>query len=93
MEIGKPAIFLIGGLGLLMLLTGFILEWYGNGKIISVMMSKNMALVNGSLALERWKKPPQIVTFSVYFFNVTNPDEVSNGSKPIFSEVGPYVYE
>lgn len=40
MEIGRPIIFSIGGLGILALITGFVLEWYGNGKIIFSMMAK-----------------------------------------------------
>lgn len=32
--------------------------------------------------------------FKVYFFNVSNPEEVQLGiAKPILVEVGPYVYK
>lgn len=37
--------------------------------------------------------PPVPVYMDFYFFTVKNPDEVSNGSKPILEEVGPYVYK
>ena len=28
----------------------------------------------------------------IYFFNVTNPSDFLEGEKPIFHEIGPYVY-
>lgn len=30
--------------------------------------------------------------YKVYFFNVSNPDDVQRGAKPIVKEIGPYVY-
>lgn len=29
----------------------------------------------------------------VYFFNITNPAEFSEGEKPILQEVGPWIYQ
>lgn len=29
----------------------------------------------------------------VHIFNVTNPDEIAKGEKPIIVDIGPYVYE
>lgn len=31
--------------------------------------------------------------FKIYIFNFTNPEDFLNGEKPIFNEVGPYVYK
>ena len=36
--------------------------------------------------------PPVETYFTVYQFNVTNPEAVLAGSKPRLAEVGPYVY-
>ena len=36
--------------------------------------------------------PPVETYFTVYQFNVTNPEAVLAGSKPRLVEVGPYVY-
>lgn len=38
-------------------------------------------------------KIPFPLDFKIYFFNVTNPDEVTKGEKPKLQEVGPYGYE
>lgn len=36
---------------------------------------------------------PFPLTFKVYVFNITNPNEFANGSKPKVKELGPYVFE
>lgn len=40
-----------------------------------------------------WEKFPIALNFSIYVFNLTNPDEVQNGGKPHVQEVGPFVFE
>ena len=37
-------------------------------------------------------EPPVPVYMNFMFFNVTNPEEMKMGEKPIVNEVGPYVY-
>lgn len=36
---------------------------------------------------------PFPLTFKVYIFNITNPDDILNGNKPKLNEIGPYVFE
>lgn len=38
-------------------------------------------------------KLPIPLDFRVYFFNISNPDEVKEGGKPVLKELGPYCYE
>lgn len=52
-----------------------------------------MRLKEGTLQYERWEELPLDVNYKVYLFNVTNPEEVSNGEKPDVKEVGPYIYK
>lgn len=50
-------------------------------------------LKEGTDGFSFWKNPPVPTTFKVYFFNVTNPEEVSKGSRPKLNEIGPFVYK
>lgn len=40
-----------------------------------------------------YTNPSFPLTFSVYLFDVLNKDEVQNGGKPHYKEIGPYVFE
>lgn len=42
---------------------------------------------------EMWTNIPFALDFKVYLFNITNPDEITKGGKPIVQEVGPYFFE
>ncbi|KAG1692631.1 Lysosome membrane protein 2 [Nymphon striatum] len=42
---------------------------------------------------DAWKSPPVPVLFKIYFFNVSNPEEVKNKAIPHLTEVGPYVFK
>ncbi|KAL1131951.1 hypothetical protein AAG570_011562, partial [Ranatra chinensis] len=52
-----------------------------------------VTLEEGSSVRDVWVKLPQNLTFSVYLFNITNPNQVENGAIPVVNEVGPYVYQ
>ncbi|XP_014285909.1 sensory neuron membrane protein 2 [Halyomorpha halys] len=51
-----------------------------------------MLLNNGTKAMEAFYIP-QTGVFEVYIFNITNPEEFSEGGIATVEEVGPYVYE
>lgn len=42
---------------------------------------------------EMYEKVPFALDFRVFLFNVTNPEEVMAGAKPILQEIGPYYFE
>lgn len=50
-------------------------------------------LQNGSEMYPMWQKLPVPIQFNAYLFNVTNPEEVHGGAKPIVQEIGPFCYK
>lgn len=61
-------------------------------QLIDNFIYKELELKEGGETYEMWRKPPLSPQMKVYFFNVTNPREFMRGEKPIFREIGPYVY-
>ncbi|XP_011499315.1 PREDICTED: LOW QUALITY PROTEIN: sensory neuron membrane protein 1-like [Ceratosolen solmsi marchali] len=55
--------------------------------------SHNVALMKGLSMGTIWSKFPFSIGFQLYIFNVTNPDGISEGEKPIINELGPYYYD
>eukprot|EP00898_Chlorokybus_atmophyticus_P003052 jgi/Chlat1/3748/Chrsp259S03895 len=47
---------------------------------------------NHAGGIEAFKNPPDVKSFEVYFFNITNVDAILEGAQPVVEEVGPYVY-
>lgn len=41
---------------------------------------------------KQWLNPPIEVYLSIYVFNLKNPMEFQNGAKPLFEEIGPFVF-
>lgn len=44
------------------------------------------------MARGMYEKIPFAIDFWVYIFNITNPDDVTAGGKPIVQEIGPYYF-
>jgi len=61
-------------------------------SLIDSFIYKELELKEGGEVFENWRKPPVEPQTKVYFFNVTNPVEFMKGQKPIFKQIGPYVY-
>ena len=76
-------VFLI--LGVVVMLTG--------GPMLKKKILRSMALTAGSDRYESWLRPPVQPHLEAYAFNVTNPEAVKAGKKPILEEVGPFVYK
>jgi len=51
-----------------------------------------MTLKEGSELYNRWINITMPLTFRVYIFEVTNPNEVWKGLKPNLRERGPYTF-
>jgi scavenger receptor class B, member 1 len=53
-----------------------------------------LVLKEGSVNYENWKETPIPIYLEIFFFNWTNPGDVTNHSiKPHFTEMGPYVFK
>ena len=55
---------------------------------------KALPIVPGGPAYGAWKDLPMPIITSLYFFNVTNAEDVQlRGAVPVLEEIGPYVYQ
>lgn len=79
-------------LGALFLLLGVVVLAAGQGLLMKVVLS-TMPLKPDSDRYRSWLEPPVQPHLTGYAFNVTNPEEVIQGEKPILQEVGPFVYK
>ncbi len=53
---------------------------------------QKVTLQPGHATYEQLKDPTLPVWKSLYFFNLTNPDDFQNGAAPVVKELGPYSY-
>nr|ALG36152.1 sensory neuron membrane protein 1 [Sclerodermus sp. MQW-2015] len=67
--------------------------WMAFPKILRSQIKKQIALKPGSEIRDMWSAFPLPLDFKVHLFNVTNPEEITNGGMPIFNEVGPFFYD
>lgn len=51
-----------------------------------------MALRDGTLGFEEWKKPSAPIYKQYFMFNLTNPEAVMEGAIPNVTQIGPYSY-
>jgi len=79
-------------LGAVLLLLGVVFLATGQMLLMKVVLS-TMPLKPGTDRYQSWLSPPVQPHLTGYAFNVTNPEEVMNGEKPILQEVGPFVYK
>lgn len=51
-----------------------------------------MLLTPGSIVFEAYSNDNTAIITRLYAFNLLNEEEVLKGGKPLFEEVGPYIY-
>jgi len=86
-----PAVLV--GLGLGFVVLSVILGFVVVPNIIEGKIEEEVSLKNGTETWDKWIENPVPIYLDFMIFNVTNPDEVINGAKPILQEVGPYSFE
>nr|WAB51700.1 scavenger receptor 14 [Harmonia axyridis] len=63
-------------------------------KIYDIILRKILDLTPGGLLYKEWMKPAPSMTFDIYFFNWTNPQDFYNKSvKPSVTEIGPFRFD
>ncbi|CAG9861576.1 unnamed protein product [Phyllotreta striolata] len=82
---------ILGGAAMLgaTVLVGFL----GFQPLVNVVVKDQTSLRKRNQMRKLYLNIPFPLDTRIYFFNVTNPMEVQNGSKPILQEVGPYCYD
>jgi len=87
----RNCILAMGVLGCLVIILGLLVLTMAP-SFLSAMILKSLALSPDSARLATWLVPPVEAHLTAYAFNLTNPDEVMQGGKPVVQEVGPFVY-
>lgn len=72
---------------------GLCFGFIGFPNLMEYIIKKDIRLLPGSSTRDMYLNIPFPLTFNVYLFNITNPEEVQKGEMPILHEVGPYVFE
>ncbi|KAL7019297.1 hypothetical protein ACKWTF_011068 [Chironomus riparius] len=62
-------------------------------RIVKYVLKRNVQLRKGSQMRPLFENIPFPLTFKIYIFNITNPDDILNGNKPKLNEIGPYVFD
>jgi len=61
-------------------------------SIFNIILEEKLTIKEGTPAYDAWKKPIIPTNIKIYFFNIKNPTEIENGSKPHLEQVGPFTY-
>lgn len=56
-------------------------------------VTQQLRVTPGTMTRSIYEAIPFALDFRVYILNITNPDEVTAGGKPILEEIGPYHFE
>ncbi|RZC33920.1 sensory neuron membrane protein 2-like, partial [Asbolus verrucosus] len=80
-------------LGVVIVIAGIILGYRIFPSIVNKKVWENSILKENTPQWELFMKIPFPFQVKVYFFDVQNPDKILQGAKPIFKEVGPYIYK
>ncbi|XP_031830913.2 sensory neuron membrane protein 1 isoform X2 [Nomia melanderi] len=72
---------------------GFIVLMIIFPPIVKMQIKRQVSLRHGTEMRDLWTDFPLPLDFKIHLFNVTNPNEIMAGQKPIVHEVGPFFYD
>uniref|UniRef100_A0A5K4EL37 Scavenger receptor class B member 1 n=1 Tax=Schistosoma mansoni TaxID=6183 RepID=A0A5K4EL37_SCHMA len=76
----------------LLLFTGCVVLHFYVDQVFITIIKKFLLLTPGSEVFEAYSRDNTSIITRLYLFNLLNEEEVLKGGKPLFEEVGPYVY-
>ncbi|XP_046666680.1 sensory neuron membrane protein 1-like [Homalodisca vitripennis] len=78
--------------GVIVVILSSVVGFWGFWKFITYKLTSSVNLAPDTDIRKAWEKAPIAIDFKVYIFNITNPWEVHNGSKPVLQEIGPFAF-
>nr|XP_014339656.1 PREDICTED: scavenger receptor class B member 1 isoform X2 [Latimeria chalumnae] len=82
----------LGILGAAITIFGAVLVFVGPDTINQQIVKNVQIDPKNKMTFTMWKDIPVPFFFSIYIFDVKNPDEILRGEKPVVNQRGPYVY-
>lgn len=61
-------------------------------ETVYLFLSQKVTVLPGHATYEQLQHPSVPLWKTVYFLNLTNPEEFKNGAKPVVNATGPYSY-
>ncbi|XP_030753770.1 sensory neuron membrane protein 2-like [Sitophilus oryzae] len=92
-KISGAQLFIIGIVGALITVSSGLLGFKFIPDYIYKKIWETKILKENTMAWDTFLKTPLPFEFRVFLFNISNPDDVMNGMKPVVKETGPYVYK
>lgn len=80
-------------LGIIILVLAIVLGFVLFPNTVENKVKQELRLVRGTPVWNKWVDIDSPILISFYIFNVTNPDQVEDGTEaPTLQELGPYIY-
>lgn len=79
-------------ISLILIIVGACMSFFGVSQIVKIVV-KYISVLKPGHYVRKVHETEIPFTYKLYLWNVTNPDEIANGTeKPKVQEVGPYVF-
>lgn len=92
LNIWKYLCYAVGLLFGSVMLFGGALVLHQMPNLFASKIKANLPIINGTEAYTRYTQSSVPMHVKMYMFNVTNPDEVMKGAKPVLNQIGPFSF-